>query len=87
MDKPEWEFNEAPERVDLSRIREELRGAVGIEVYSYVGRLRINAPKTYQLFRHYCYKEHRGLWQAVNWHEEDCDPRCVEQHQGNLAQP
>lgn len=52
-EKPEWEFKEIPSKVDLERIMNEIRDNhyTVIKVQSYLGQLKINAPKTYKLFK------------------------------------
>lgn len=51
MDKPEWKFEELPEEVDIDRIKSELSERVVIEVQVYLEQFKINAPKTYELFK------------------------------------
>ena len=52
MSKPEWDFAEPPEEVDLDRLWSELRSLpAAVHQYSYLGQLRRNAPLTYERLR------------------------------------
>jgi hypothetical protein len=53
VNKPEWEFNEPPELVDLDRLWMELRSLpAAINQYSYLDKLCKSAPLTYDRLRH-----------------------------------
>jgi len=45
--KPEWEFDEIPEKVNLERIHQELDGVPFLIAGSYLATFETKAPKTY----------------------------------------
>lgn len=47
MTKPEWEFDEPPEKVDLERIWNELQTTTLRELACYMAELKRQAPLTY----------------------------------------
>ena len=49
--KPEWQFLEPPELVDMDRLWSELRGLPAVFAYSYLQQLRLRAPLTYDRLR------------------------------------
>lgn len=61
----EWDFNVAPEYVDLERIWREAHNAPAIYFYSYMEQLYKHAPRTYKRLKDWC--RERRLGSAVAW--------------------
>jgi hypothetical protein len=60
---PEWKFTVPPDQVDIDRIWSELDGVPAMYVFSYIGQLRMKAPRTYERLR----SKYEPVCKSINW--------------------